>query len=157
MNGQTAFTGLASSYNLTNTLDNTPEITYFIPSNSAFALQGATSSYPSIESLLLGHLIPSFAGYLPSLSDGSTYKSQAGSEFTVAIKGTDYYINNAKIILPNVIVANGVAHVIDQVCYSAEYETMKSSLCRYTVTGYSAPRNSNGSPKLRILSSGRTA
>ena len=125
-NGQTAFTGLASSYNLTNTLDNSPDITYFIPSNSAFAIEGATNSYPSIESLLLGHLIPNFAGYLPSLTDGSTYKSQGGSEFTVTVKGTDYYINNAKIILANVIVENGVAHVLDQVrSYSSIREMMK--------------------------------
>jgi uncharacterized surface protein with fasciclin (FAS1) repeats len=121
VNGQTAFTGLASSYNLSDTLDNTPEITYFIPSNSAFAMQGATNGYSSIENLLLGHMIPNFAGYLPSLTDGTTYRSQVGSQFTVTVRGTDYYINNAKVILGNVIVANGVAHVIDQVCTSLMY------------------------------------
>jgi uncharacterized surface protein with fasciclin (FAS1) repeats len=114
-NGQTAFTGLASSYNLTGTLNNTPDITYFIPSNGAFAMQDATNSYSSIENLLLGHMIPNFAGYLPSFTDGATYTSQANTQFTVSINGSDYYINNAKVILANVILENGVAHVIDEV------------------------------------------
>lgn len=114
-NGETAFTGLASSYSLTETLDNTPEITCFIPNNDAFAMPGSTSNYSSIKSLLLGHVIPNFVGYLPSLTIGTTYTSQGGSNFTVTVNDGDYYINNAKIILANVIVENGVAHVIDQV------------------------------------------
>jgi uncharacterized surface protein with fasciclin (FAS1) repeats len=115
VNGQTAFTGLAKSYNQTDTLNNTPDITYFIPNNGAFAMQDSTNSYATIEKLLLGHLIPNFAGYLPTLSDGATYRSQGGSQFTLSIRGNDYYVNNAKIVLPNVVLENGVAHVIDQV------------------------------------------
>jgi uncharacterized surface protein with fasciclin (FAS1) repeats len=61
-------------------------------------------------------LIPNFVGYLPSLTNGSTYTSQGGTSFTVTIIGSDYYINNAKVLTSNVIVENGVAHVIDQVC-----------------------------------------
>jgi len=78
-------------------------------------MQGATSHYTSIQSLLLGHLIPNFVGYLPSLNNGTTYTSQGGSNFTVTTDGCDYYINNAKIVLSNVVLGNGVAHVIDQV------------------------------------------
>lgn len=115
LNGQTAFTGLAKSYNQTGTLNNTPDITYFIPNNGAFAMEDSTNSYSTIQDLLLGHLVPNFAGYLPSLNNGATYRSQGGSQFTVSIRGSDYYVNNAKIVLPNVIVENGVAHVIDQV------------------------------------------
>lgn len=63
----------------------------------------------------MSHLIPNFAGYLPSLTHGTTLRSKSGSEFTVKVQGSDYYLNNAKIILSNVIVENGVAHVIDQV------------------------------------------
>jgi uncharacterized surface protein with fasciclin (FAS1) repeats len=91
-------------------------MTCFIPNNAAFAIQGATSNYSSIKSLMLGHVIPNFVGYLPSLTNGTTYTSQGGSNFTVTIIGSDYYINNAKIVLSNVIVENGVAHVLNQVC-----------------------------------------
>lgn len=115
-NGQTTFTGLVSSNGLARTFDNTPDLTYFIPANSAFAMPGAARAYSSIRDLLLGHAIPNFVGYLPSLTNGSTYKSLAGTTFTVIHDGCDYHVNNAKIILPNVIVGNGVAHVIDKVC-----------------------------------------
>lgn len=114
-NGQTAFTGLVNSYGLTETFNDTPDLTYFIPANSAFAMPDATSAYSSIQSLLLGHAIPNFAGYLPSLTNGSTYTSLGGTTFTVIHDSCDYYVNNAKIILPNVVLGNGVAHVVDQV------------------------------------------
>ncbi|KAL2141178.1 hypothetical protein VTI28DRAFT_2724 [Corynascus sepedonium] len=114
-NGQTAFTGLVSSHGLTDTFDNTPDLTYFIPANSALAMPNATRAYSSIQNLLLGHAIPNFVGYLPSLRNGSTYESLGGTSFTVFHDDCDYRVNNAKIILPNVIVGNGVAHVVDQV------------------------------------------
>ncbi|RFU31709.1 hypothetical protein B7463_g4636, partial [Scytalidium lignicola] len=116
-NGQTTFTGLATSYGLMDTLDNTPGITYFIPNNEALSLPGATKYYSSIQNLLLGHLIPNFVGYLPSLKNGTAFKSQSGTNFTVTNDGCDYYVNNARIILPNVVLGNGVAHVIDQVIH----------------------------------------
>lgn len=79
-------------------------------------MPGSTGNYSSIKSLLLGHVIPNFVGYLPSLMNGTMYTSQGGTNFTVTVNGNDYYINNAKIVTSNVIVENGVAHVIDQVC-----------------------------------------
>jgi len=79
-------------------------------------MPGSTGNYSSIQNLLLGHMISNFVGYLPSLSNGTTYTSQSGTTFTVIIQGSDYYINNAKILTSNVIVDNGVAHVVDQVC-----------------------------------------
>jgi uncharacterized surface protein with fasciclin (FAS1) repeats len=115
-NGHTSFLNIAKSSNLTSTLDNTPAITCFIPSNSAFAKPNANSSYSSSSSLLSGHVIPDFLGYLPALSNGATYTTQAGTKVTITIRGDDYYVNNAKIIASNQILENGVAHVVDSVC-----------------------------------------
>jgi uncharacterized surface protein with fasciclin (FAS1) repeats len=116
-NGHTTFTGLASSSGLQATLDNTPAITCFIPSNAAFALSNnSLSGYPSFASLISGHVIPNFLGYLPSLKNCTTYTTQAGSIITVTIQGGNFYLNNAKIVASNQITENGVCHVIDQVC-----------------------------------------
>ena len=96
-------------------IDNTEVITCFVPSNAAFAKPNAKDSYASSSSLLSGHIIPDFAGYLPELKNGTTFKTQSGTSVTVIVKGGDYYINNAKIIASNQIVDNGVVHVLDSV------------------------------------------
>lgn len=61
------------------------------------------------------HIIPNFAGYLPYLTDGLQLLTQAGTTVTVRIVGRNFYINNARIIASNLILENGVAHVLDQV------------------------------------------
>lgn len=101
---------------MTSTIDNTPALTCFIPTNAAFAEPNSTSSYATTESLLFGHIIPDFIGYLPSLTNGATFITQGGTNITVNVKGVDFYINNAKIIASNLIVDNGVCHVLDSVC-----------------------------------------
>ncbi|KAM3075295.1 hypothetical protein ACMFMG_007263 [Clarireedia jacksonii] len=118
-NNHSSFLNMAQSSNLTSTLDTTPAITVFIPSNSAFSKPNSTSSYSTSSSLLSGHVIPNFLGYLPALSNGATYTTQAGTNVTVTIKGGDYYVNNAKIIASNQILDNGVAHVVDSVVVPA--------------------------------------
>lgn len=116
-NGHTTFVNLTNSTNMTTTLDSMTGITCFVPTNAAFSSPNATSAYSSSSSLLSGHIIPNFLGYLPVLKDGATYKTQAGSILTVSIKGGVYYINNAKVVGSNQILDNGVAHVIDQVSH----------------------------------------
>jgi hypothetical protein len=113
--GQTTFASLANSANLTDALDNIPYSTFFIPSNEAFA-NANTSPSATTANLLAGHVIPNFVGYLPSLVNGSTLTTQAGSSVTVTIQGDNYYINDAMIVSSNLILENGVAHVIDKVC-----------------------------------------
>jgi uncharacterized surface protein with fasciclin (FAS1) repeats len=114
--GETTFVSLASGANLTETLDNIPFSTFFIPSDEAFSNAGISSPTAATASLLEGHVIPNFVGYLPNLVNGSTLTTETGSLVTVTIQGDNYFINNALIISSNLILENGVAHVIDQVC-----------------------------------------
>lgn len=114
--GESTFASLASSANLTDALDNLPYSTFFVPSNEAFASAGASSPSAATASLLEGHVIPNFVGYLPSLVNGSTLTTQTGSLVTVTIQDSNYYIDGAMIISSNLILENGVAHVIDKVC-----------------------------------------
>lgn len=114
-NGHTSFLSAANSSNLTSSLDNTPSLTVFIPNNGAFSQSNASSIYPSSSSLLSGHIIPNFLGYLPALSNGAIFTTTAGTNVTITIKGSDYYVNNAKIIASNQILENGVAHVVDAI------------------------------------------
>jgi uncharacterized surface protein with fasciclin (FAS1) repeats len=115
--GLNTFASLASSASLTDTFDNIPYSTFFIPSDEAFALANASSPSAATAALLTRHVVPNFAGYLPSLVNGSTLTTQAGSSVTVTIQGDNYYIDDAIIVSSNIILENGVAHVIDQVCH----------------------------------------
>ena len=116
--GINTFASLADSANLTDTFDNIPYSTFFLPSDEAFANSNGSSASAATANLLEGHVIPNFVGYLPSLVNGSTLTTQSGTVVTVTIQGENYYINNAQIITSNAILENGVAHVIDGVCLS---------------------------------------
>jgi hypothetical protein len=59
--------------------------------------------------------VPNFLGYLPALTNGATLVTQGGKTLTVTITGSEYCINNAKITQANIILPNGVAHVVDAV------------------------------------------
>lgn len=63
----------------------------------------------------MGHIVADFLGYLPALTNGATFTTQGGTNITVKIIGGNYYINNAKIIDSNLLVDNGVCHVVDSV------------------------------------------
>lgn len=36
-----------------------------------------------------------------------------GMNLTITVEGSDVFVNSAKVVTPNVLVANGVVHVID--------------------------------------------
>ncbi|OQU98255.1 Fasciclin domain-containing protein isoform 2 [Cladophialophora immunda] len=113
--GQTTFVSLASASNQSSVLDATPLITVFIPTNQAFAAANISPASSGIPSILAGHVVQDFAGYLPSFGNGASFVTQSGTTVTVTVQGDDYFVNNAKIIASNLILENGVAHVIDTV------------------------------------------
>lgn len=64
-------------------------------------------------------------GYLPNLKHGQTLKTKAGGELKVSVTSTttpegaedgDFYINGAKIVKANLVLDNGVAHIVEKVC-----------------------------------------
>jgi uncharacterized surface protein with fasciclin (FAS1) repeats len=95
-----------------------PDVTYFIP-NSAGALANATkifqnSSSEELQALFQYHIVPGFVGYSPLLKDGMALKTAQGENITITIQDGDMYVNAAKVISTDYIVANGVVHVIDE-------------------------------------------
>lgn len=95
-----------------------PDVTYFIP-NSAAALgnatiQAANSTAEEMKAVFQYHVVPGFVGYSSALKDGMRLKTQEGSSLTITIQDGDMYVNSAKIIASDYIVANGVIHVIDE-------------------------------------------
>ncbi|OAA65387.1 beta-ig-h3 fasciclin [Niveomyces insectorum RCEF 264] len=119
LTGQTTFNSLANSSNLTSTLDNAQFVTVFLPSNAAFDAANSNSSTLSSSQLISNHVVSGFVGYLPALVDGLTLTTENGGVLTVSVRNDIWYINGAIITQANLILENGVAHVIDKVLLPA--------------------------------------
>ncbi|KAM0429743.1 hypothetical protein ACHAPT_006349 [Fusarium lateritium] len=95
----------------------TKNITVFAPNNGAFADIGSVVgnlSDDDLESILKYHVINGTVGYSSTLKNG-TLKTSEGEEVTIAIHDGDVFVNEAKVVIPDVLIANGVLHVIDGV------------------------------------------
>lgn len=95
-----------------------PDVTYFLP-NSAEALANATilaqnSSATEQQAIFEYHIVPNFVAYSPLLTNGLSLTTMQGSNVTVTVRDGDTYINSAKIIASDYLVANGVVHVLEE-------------------------------------------
>jgi uncharacterized surface protein with fasciclin (FAS1) repeats len=108
---------LLTRANLSDTFENANTVTIFTPSDAAFAAAGTSTNVTTseLQKLLLNHIVPDFAGYLPLLKDGATYTTLAGTKLTISIRNGQYFVNGVKITSANTITDNGVAHVINGV------------------------------------------
>ena len=43
-----------------------------------------------------------------------TVMAMNGMNLTITVEGSDVFVNSAKVVTPNVLVSNGVVHVIDK-------------------------------------------
>ena len=105
--------------NLVSTLDTTPDLTVFAPSNMAFqsissVLQNISMS--QLTSVLGYHVINGTVAYSSTLTNGTTVPTLSGPNLTITL-GDDgaVFVNSARVVTPDVLVANGVVHVIDNV------------------------------------------
>ncbi|KAE9364556.1 FAS1 domain-containing protein [Stipitochalara longipes BDJ] len=108
---------LSASATYVNQILEVPDVTYFIP-NSAAALAGATalaqnSSAADLEAIFQYYIVPGSINYSPMLKNGMNLKTQQGTDLTITLQDGDTYVNAAKVIASDLIVANGVVHVID--------------------------------------------
>ncbi|KAF2222241.1 FAS1 domain-containing protein [Elsinoe ampelina] len=98
-----------------NDLDN---ITVFAPSNAAFqniASVLSNASTETISSVLTYHVVNSSVIFSTDLADGAQVPTLNGGSLTINQEGDNFFVNGALISLANVLVENGVVHVIDQV------------------------------------------
>jgi uncharacterized surface protein with fasciclin (FAS1) repeats len=108
---------LASS---NNTRDSAPSITVFAPNDAAFLAgfnSNTTLSPGQVGSFLNAHVIEGFAAYSPLLVSGASYKTASGARVNISTtrEGIPILNGNAAVVGPDIVIANGVVHVIDQV------------------------------------------
>ena len=113
--GLSSIAGALTAAGLVDTLDELPDVTVFAPSNAAFAAIGsalANASVDALTTILEYHVVKGSVVYSTDVMNGSVPTLQ-GNDLTLTVENGDIFVNQAKVIIPNVLVANGVVHVID--------------------------------------------
>jgi len=118
--GLSSLYGALNATNLLNTVNGLRDVTIFAPNNSAFRAIGSALSNASTEeltSLLTYHAVNgSLPLYSSDLANGTSLQTINGANVTIHLgRNGTVFVNGARVIKPNVLVAGGVVHVIDQV------------------------------------------
>jgi hypothetical protein len=108
-------------------------VTIFCPNNDAFQKLAGTPSANNITDeqlaeILQYHVIQGAVGYSTTLSNDLKLPTLAGQELTITIDAEGgVFVNNARVINSDIIIANGVLHVIDAVLNPAEADAAPST------------------------------
>ncbi|KAJ4342239.1 hypothetical protein N0V87_001224 [Didymella glomerata] len=115
-------TGLRGALNATNLLDavdTTPDVTIFAPTTEAFRDIGsalANASVEDIANILTYHVVNGTVGYSSGLENGTVLTALNGDNLTITIgEEGRIFVNSARVTIADILVANGVVHVIDEV------------------------------------------
>lgn len=94
--------------------------TVFAPTDAAFAalpegvLEAVLADIPTLTQILLYHAVSGQA-LSTDLSDGQMITTLQGTDVIVTFDQGDIFINNARVIVADILAQNGVVHVIDAV------------------------------------------
>ncbi|KAF9739969.1 hypothetical protein PMIN06_003485 [Paraphaeosphaeria minitans] len=114
-------TSLYGAVNLTDSVEaaSTRNITVFAPNNEAFNSIGsalANLSSDDLQSILEYHIVENVY-YSADLANGTTLQTEDDDRdltITTNENGT-VFVNAAEVVVPNILIANGVLHIIDNV------------------------------------------
>lgn len=105
---------------LNTVLEGEGPFTVFAPTDAAFeALPAGTveallADIPTLTAILTYHVVGATA-YSTTLVDGQTIATVNGEDVTVTINGNGVFINDAQVIVTDLVAENGIVHVIDAV------------------------------------------
>lgn len=100
---------------MASAVDGLRDITIFAPSNPAFQSIGsvlANASTADLTSILQYHVINGSIAYSPTLRN-TTVTTLGGQNLTITVANGTVFVNSARVVNPDVLIANGVMHVID--------------------------------------------
>lgn len=111
---------LVEDAGLAGTLSGKANYTVFAPTNAAFAkvpkktLNALAADKKLLRKVLLYHVVP---GKLPAskvlMSDSA--KTAEGAKVQFSVKGKAVYVNDARVITPDIRCSNGIVHAINSV------------------------------------------
>ncbi|KAI2620936.1 FAS1 domain-containing protein [Hypomontagnella submonticulosa] len=113
----TAAEGAINTANLTDSVVDTPDLTIFAPNNDAFNAIGSIVGNLTSDQLtsIIGYHVINGSVYYSSDFENTTLTSVSGQNITITVLNGSVYANSAKVTVPDILLENGVVHVIDQV------------------------------------------
>lgn len=117
--GLSSLAGALTNASLVETVDGLENVTIFAPNNAAFRNISSALADVSTEDLariLQYHVVQSDQVlYSTQLTDGANVTTLEGTDVTITIDDDAVFVNGARVITPNVLIAGGVVHIIDNV------------------------------------------
>ncbi|KAF1981175.1 Fasciclin-domain-containing protein [Aulographum hederae CBS 113979] len=108
--------------NLSRFLNDTTDLTIFAPNNVALervasALSAMSKTPSTLADLLEFHIVRSSNGpyYSTNLTNTTTLTTINGKQITVTLNSNSLFADSARVITPDLLILNGVMHVIDAV------------------------------------------
>ena len=113
----TSFVGALYATNLVAEFAEAPDVTIFAPRNTAFQqLAGtlATTDPEALKKILRYHIVPKTVIQSQDLKGNASLTTPQGA-LTITRFNNDIFVNSAKVIQTDILVANGVVHMLDNV------------------------------------------
>ncbi|KJA17642.1 hypothetical protein HYPSUDRAFT_70515 [Hypholoma sublateritium FD-334 SS-4] len=140
-------------------------ITFFVPANVAFtaavnsSLQGLQSNTTALTALVQNHYINGTTLYSTQFDNSTTAVSAAGEPLHFITNATGIFVagaNNsiAQIIRPDVLIDNGVAHIIDQVIFASESDPSQAASAFQSATSAAAAYSTTETGPIGIFGGG---
>ncbi|KAK4185460.1 FAS1 domain-containing protein [Podospora australis] len=145
----TATLGAVVQAGVADTLTNTRDLTIFAPTNAAFEAIGNLVAGLTAEELanILGyHVIPGAVVYSTDVTDGASVASLQGEELNFRVVDGNVWVNSAKVVQANVLIANGVVHVIDGVLNPANADAQPNPAASSPAPAFSGASSTGGVP-----------
>jgi transforming growth factor-beta-induced protein len=100
-----------------STFSYTPNVTIFAPADEAFQNLGPAISDMTSDELatIMDYMLLPQTVYSTGLTNGTKFMTQQGENISVLHSGNNVYINSAQLLTSDILIANGVLHVIDNV------------------------------------------
>ncbi|KAI0073798.1 Fasciclin-domain-containing protein [Panus rudis PR-1116 ss-1] len=128
--------------------------TFFAPNTDAVnaaqsSIQSLASNATAVQNVLYNHIINGTTLYSPLLA-GQNYTSTAGEGLSFSINSTGQYVTSgnvtARIVQPDVLLPNGVIHVIDRVLLNTESNSGAASSAIASATSAATARPTETQP-----------
>lgn len=113
-----AFLGALYAAKLIPAISNEKNVTIFAPRNEAFQrIAGSVKNMDSnaVKKFLNYHVVPGRVLASSDLKNGTNLTTLASQSLRTIRSGNDLFLNSAQIIQPDILIANGIMHIIDNV------------------------------------------
>lgn len=115
----TSFEGALYAADVLDSDLTTSNLTIFVPDNAAFQALGSAItglSSTDLASIMNFHTLPNQVLYSPSFLNNTVLTTLEGGKLTISRGDNNaIFINSAQLLAPDIMIGNGVLHVIDNV------------------------------------------